>query len=38
MKKQFFSNTELRIIAISLSILSLGLAIAWIGFTLFLAK
>ncbi|GIW62000.1 MAG: hypothetical protein KatS3mg089_0852 [Patescibacteria group bacterium] len=35
-RKQFFTSTELRIIALSLSILSLGLAIAYIGFMLFL--
>lgn len=36
-KKTLFSRSELRIIAISLSILSLGLAIAYLGFILFLA-
>ncbi|MEK7605640.1 MAG: hypothetical protein AAB478_03915 [Patescibacteria group bacterium] len=35
-KKPLFSSTELRIIAISLSVLSLGLAIAYIGLILFL--
>jgi hypothetical protein len=31
-KKKIMSNTELRIVALSLSILSFGLAIAYIGF------
>jgi hypothetical protein len=31
-KNQWFTNQELRIIGISLAILSLGLAIAWFGF------
>ncbi len=35
-RKPFFTPTELKIIALSLSILSLGLAIAYIGFVLFL--
>lgn len=35
-KKPLFSNSELKIITISLSVLSLGLAIAYIGFILFL--
>ncbi len=38
LKKQFFSNSEMRIIALSLSILSLGLAIAYIGFILIAAR
>ncbi|HVZ58624.1 MAG TPA: hypothetical protein VG935_02630 [Patescibacteria group bacterium] len=36
--KKLFSNSDLRIIAFSLSILSLGLAIAYIGFVIFLSK
>ncbi|CAN5118996.1 hypothetical protein BH11PAT1_BH11PAT1_6480 [soil metagenome] len=34
-KKQLFSSGELRIIALSLGVLSLGTAIAWIGFIFF---
>ncbi len=34
--KELFTSSELRIIAISLSVLSLGLALAWLGFALFI--
>ena len=37
-KQPLFTSSELRIIGISLSILSLGLVICYVGFVLFLKK